>query len=200
MQPTNSLVIENLRTVFEGVRNDEVYALGTSWGKPRRGHPEATIAEHIKELEDNLDQMKWRFSDEDVWKLRILIHVHDTLKVHAMPRVPIEHPHSHASLAADFLEKYTDDVDLLNMVRYHDESFALYRQYDDKGCFDEERLDRLIERIKDWRLFLAFNIIDNCTRGKERDPLKWFISEVRKRIKTEVDDSWIIVVCNEKQT
>lgn len=184
--------IDNLRSVFDGVVADDLYALGVSWGKPRKGHPEATVAEHIKELEENLDQMKWRFSEEEVLKLRILIHVHDTLKIHAAPRVPIEHPHSHASLAADFLERFTDDEDLLNMVRYHDESFALYRQFEEKGRFDEERLDRLIGRIKDWRLFLAFNIIDNCTRGKERTPLQWFIAEVRKRIDPGVDASWIL--------
>jgi hypothetical protein len=184
--------LESLRSILDLITADELYRIGSSWGKPRKGHPEATIAEHIKELEDNLQEMAWRFSKEDAMKLRILIHVHDTLKIHAAPRVPIEHPHSHASLAADFLARFTDDEDLLNMVRYHDESFALYRQFEEKGKFDESRLDRLVTRIKDWRLFLSFNIIDNCTKGKERDPLKWFIAEVRKRMTTEVDEGWIL--------
>ncbi|MEZ6147211.1 MAG: hypothetical protein R3B91_17675 [Planctomycetaceae bacterium] len=40
---------------------------------------------------------------------------------------------------------------------------------------DEDRLRSLIERI-DWNLFLAFLIIDNCTAGKSREPLRWFLS------------------------
>lgn len=184
--------LENLRSILDYVIADDLYELGVNWGKPRSGHPEATVAEHIRELEKNLDEIKDRFSEEEVLKLRILIHVHDTLKVHAAPKVPIEHPHSHASLAANFLSKFSDDEDLLNMVRYHDESFALYRQFEEKGKFDQARLDRLIERIKDWKLFMAFNIIDNCTQGKDRKPLRWFIGEVNKRVNTGVNETWIL--------
>ena len=180
-----------LRFILESVTSNETYKIGVAWGKPRHGHPEATIAEHIRELEENLEQMKWRFSSEEICKLKILIHVHDTLKVHALPRVPIEHPRSHASLAAEYLAEFTEDQGLIDMVRYHDENFALFRQYEEKGRFDEARLKRLISRISDWRLFLSFNIIDSCTKGKDRKSILWFLREMKDRVDSGVNETWI---------
>ena len=35
----------------------------------------------------------------------------------------------------------------------------------------------LRETIQDWDLFNAFLIIDGCTEGKSRDPLRWWFAE-----------------------
>lgn len=183
---------KQLQGVFEAITNDDRYKMGIKWGEPRKGHPEGTIADHIAELEDNLTEMHPKLTDEEYWKLCILIHVHDTLKCHAQPRVPITHRYSHASLAADFLSEFIKDDDLIAMVQFHDESFALYRQFEEKGKFNEDRFLKLIATIKDWKLFLAFNIIDNCTAGKERKSLRWFIGEVRKKIDPGIDENWIL--------
>ena len=40
--------------------------------------------------------------------------------------MPITDPKSHASLARGFLATHCDDADLLAMLQYHDEPFALY--------------------------------------------------------------------------
>jgi hypothetical protein len=68
------------------------------------------------------------------------------------------------------------------MVQYHDEPFALWRQYKLKGRFNEERLATLLTGIRDWNLFLAFNIVDGCTEGKQRDSLRWLFRLVADRV------------------
>ena len=74
---------------------------------------------HIAELERNLEAFKAELSEDEYWKIRVLIHTHDTFKAEAEPGVSITHPRSHASLARAFLASLCDDADLLNMVQYH---------------------------------------------------------------------------------
>jgi len=99
--------------------------------------------------------------------LKLLIHTHDTFKGEAQQGVAITDHNSHASLARAYLQTFCDDPDLLAMVQYHDEPFALWRQFDAKGKYNQARFDALLSNIKDWNLFLAFNIIDGCTAGKD---------------------------------
>ena len=40
----------------------------------------------------------------------------------------------------------------------------------------------MLANIKDWNLFLAFNIIDGCTAGKEREPLEWLFRQVSGKV------------------
>jgi hypothetical protein len=80
---------------------------------------------------------------------------------------------------------YCDDVDLLAMVQYHDEPFALFRQFESKGKYNLERFNALLKAIRDWNLFLAFNIIDGCTAGKSREPLFWLFRETAGKVSSE---------------
>jgi hypothetical protein len=96
---------------------------------------------------------------------------------------------SHASLAKSFLAEYCPDNDLLAMVQYHDEPLAMYRQFQAKGSYNRERFNGLIAAIKDWNLFLAFNIIDGCTevnresrrRGCSARSMVWWRAISRRR-------------------
>ena len=112
------------------------------------------------------------------------MHTHDTFKGEAQPGVPITDSKSHASLARDFLAAHCPDADLLAMVQYHDEPFALWRQFDAKGKYNQDRLAALLSGIKDWHLFLAFNIIDGSTEGKSREPLVWLFKEIGAKVKS----------------
>src|SRR5207237_2755462 len=118
-----------MKDIVAKITRDPVYLRNIEFGEPRAGHPEGSVRAHIAELEANLETLKRRVSEAEYWKLKFLIHVHDTFKAEAEKGVPISHPRSHASLARDFASRYTDDDDLLNMVQFHDEGFALYRQY-----------------------------------------------------------------------
>jgi hypothetical protein len=166
------------KSAYQSIISDPRYQKNLDWGKPRSGHPEGTVRAHIAEIEQNLEILKPKLSETDYWKLKLLIHTHDTFKADSKHDVPIIDPKSHATLAKTFLAEFCDDPDLLAMVQYHDEPFALWRQAQFKGSYNQQRLASLIGNIKDWNLFLAFNIIDGCTAGKGREPLRWLFQEL----------------------
>ena len=182
--------MHDYQAIFDAITRDPRYLANLDWGEPRSGHPEGTIRAHIADLEQNLARLRDRLSESDYWKLKLLIHTHDSFKATAQPGVAITHPQSHASLARAFLAEYCDDPDLLAMIQNHDVSFALWRQLQHTGRYKEERLTKLLEAIADWNLFLAFLLIDGSTLGKSRDPLRWFFKEVEGKVSStfNVDD------------
>lgn len=180
----------NYEDILNRIRKDPAYEANLDWGKPRSGHPEGSIRKHIAELEDNLDRLKPRLSGEETGKLRVLIHTHDTFKPDARSGVAITDPRSHASLARQFLAKSVSDSDLLNIVQFHDEPFALWKKHRYGGDYTH-RLGRLLDLIEDWDLFLAFLIVDGCTAGKSTEPLDWFFGEINGRVESRVDATWI---------
>src|SRR5918992_4065175 len=113
------------RKVFEAVTADPRYLANLDWGESRPGHAEGTIRAHIAEIEPNLEALRGNLTDDAYWKLKLLIHTHDSFKAESQPGVPITDPKSHASLARAFLAAHCDDADLLAMVQFHDEPFAL---------------------------------------------------------------------------
>ena len=170
------------QSIFENIVNDPDYLENLDWGKPRPGHPEGTAKAHITDLENNLDAFKGDLTEDQFWKLKILIHVHDSFKAESQKKVPISHPKSHASLARVFLQRHCSESDLAQMVQLHDEPYALWRQLRHKGHFSQERLERLVATIEDWSLFVRFLLIDGFTAGKDRSPLQWVLAELAPRV------------------
>ena len=182
-----------MKSAVERVTSDPRYLKNIEYGKPRPGHPEGKVKYHIAELEENLEALKPHgISEEQYWKLKFLIHIHDSFKREATPDVRILDPKSHASLAREYASQFTDDLDLLNMLQFHDENFALWKQQHAAGAYDVQRFNKLLETILDWDLFLMFIIIDGSTKGKEQSKLVWFINEVRKYKETVVNEEWIL--------
>src|SRR5260221_4697638 len=180
------------REIFDAISRDPRYQQNLDWGEARPGHPEGTVRAHITEIERNLEALRPKLSDEDYWKLKILVHTHDSFKRDSEHGVPITHAASHASLARKFLSEFCDDPDLLGMVQYHDEPFALWRQFESKGKYNQERFAALLQNIHDWNLFLAFNIIDGCTEGKEREPLRWLFRQAAGKVQSQFTESDIL--------
>jgi hypothetical protein len=170
------------QAAFDAILKDPRYLKNLDWGEPRPGHPEGTVRAHIAELERNLESLRPKLRDEDSWKLKLLIHTHDSFKSEASAGVAITDPRSHASLARAFLAEFTDDADLLAMVQFHDEPYALWRQAESKGKCNAERFAALLRSIRDWNLFLAFCLIDGSTEGKSREPLEWLFREVAGKV------------------
>ncbi|MDQ2692407.1 MAG: hypothetical protein M3Y68_10275 [Chloroflexota bacterium] len=182
-----------MKDILEKVMADPRYRKNIEYGEPRPGHPEGRIKFHIAELEGNLERLVTRgISEEQYWKLKFLIHVHDTFKADATPDSPILSPNSHASLARKFAAEFLDDKDLLNMIQLHDVNYALWLQFDRRGSYNLQRLHHLLDSIQDWDLFLMFLIIDGSTPGKERSKLIWFLREAARFRKSKVDESWVL--------
>ena len=176
----------NYQVLFQAVTSDPRYLANLDWGEPRSGHPEGTVRAHIAEIEPNLEALRPRVREADYWRLKVLIHTHDSFKAESKQGVPITDPRSHASLARAFLASHCSDEDLLAMVQYHDEPYALYRQFQSKGDYSCPRIQALLAAIRDWNLFLAFNLIDGCTVGKSREPLRWLFQEVAGKVVSTV--------------
>jgi hypothetical protein len=81
---------------------------------------------------------------------------------------------------------------MLPMLQYHDEPIALWRQHVSKGKYNRRRLAALLTNIHDWDLFLAFNIIDGCTQGKDRDGLRWFFRQVAGKVASKFTEADIL--------
>jgi len=171
----------NYEFTLSQIKTDPRYLVNLDWGEVRSGHPEGPIRAHIAELEQNLERLRLKLTDEDCQKLLVLIHTHDTFKPNAKQGVSITDPRSHASLAREFLAEFCLDEDLLAMVQFHDEPYALWRKFGTADKLDEARLASFRAAISDWNLFLAFLIIDGCTVGKSRAPLEWFCAKVAER-------------------
>lgn len=182
-----------MKDIVEKITADPRYQKNIEYGEPRSGHPEGKIKFHIAELEENLEKLVPRgVSEEQYWKLKFLIHVHDTFKADATPDVLIMSPNSHASLARKFASEFITDEDLLNMIQLHDVNYVLWKQFKAMGSYDIERFQNLLDTIQDWDLFLMFLIIDGSTKGKERSKLIWFLQEVKKYKNTTVDEFWVL--------
>src|SRR5919197_2570861 len=107
-----------MREIITQIISDPRYLEIVEYGEPRSGHPEGKVKYHIAELAENLEKLaSHRISEEQYWKLKFLIHVHDTFKADAIPDEPIISPRSHASLAKKFASEFTTDEDLLNMIQ-----------------------------------------------------------------------------------
>ncbi|HLO17834.1 MAG TPA: hypothetical protein VK206_23590 [Anaerolineales bacterium] len=170
---------------------DPRYRKNIEYGEPRSGHPEGKVKYHIAELEENLEKLTARgISEDQYWKLKFLIHVHDTFKAESIPDSPINDSNSHASLAKKFASEFIADEDLLNMIQFHDVNFALWKQFASTGSYDVQRFENLLETIQDWDLFLMFIIIDGSAKGKDPTKTGWFINEVKKYKDTVVDEFW----------
>ena len=180
------------QTLFEAITADPRYQRNLDWGEARPGHPEGTVRAHIAEVDGNVERLRPKLSVTDYWRLKVLVHTHDTFKADAQHGVAITAPNSHASLARAFLADFCDDADMLAMVQYHDEPFALWRQVAAKGKCNQERLNALLTGIRDWNLFLAFNIVDGCTEGKGRAPLQWLFQQVEGKVESTFTASDIL--------
>ena len=178
--------------ILADIKDDDRYRHGIKFRvKGRR--KQSSVSNHITELEANLNQLSTRhkISEHEYWALMLLIHTHDTMKMHAIPHAKIKDMFSHSSLARDFAADYCRDEDLLQMIQQHEVPFSIYRK-ERKGQNVAEKLDELFGAVRNWRLFLMFIIIDNCISGGSRRPVYWIIEQANKRFATGIDEDWVI--------
>lgn len=182
-----------MEIIIDFIKADPRYLKNIEYGQPRPGHPEGKIKFHIEDLEANLETLRVKgISQQNYWKLKFLIHIHDSFKAEAEKSTPILGARNHATLAKEFAKRFTKDTDLLNMIQFHDENYKLWQGYLQTGLLDDKRFQNLLTTIEDWDLFLMFIIIDGCVKGKDYSKLTWFINEVRRHKATVVDSSWIL--------
>jgi hypothetical protein len=156
---------------------------GIEWGSARLGHPEGAVKFHIAHVLANVERVAT--SPEERRRLRLAALVHDSFKYRAPEgSARVGSDAHHGSIAAEFLEGFVDDDELVEVVRWHDEAFAawlgLVKRGDRRRA--EQRARKLVERLGPaLPLFQRFFRADNATEGKSPDSVEWFESVARKR-------------------
>lgn len=160
---------------------DPQWQEGAAWGEPRPGHPEGAIAAHIEEVLANIDREA--INDADRQRLRFVALVHDTFKYRVQRDRPRTGANHHAVIARRFAERYTHDVELLELIELHDVAYNAWLKGDRGGDWAaaEARAARLLDRLgPSLPLYLRFYRADTGTGDKSPTPLAWFEQLARR--------------------
>jgi HD domain len=163
------------------IADDPEWQEGVEWGRPRRGHPEGSVKQHIADVLANVEREA--SSPDDRRRLRLAALVHDSFKYRAPEAsAPVGSPGHHGTLAAAFLARFVDDPDLVQVVLWHDEAFAAAQQLRRrKKARAEQRIQALVERLgPTLPLYATFFRADNATGDKDQRSVEWFEGLVRK--------------------
>lgn len=185
-QATDPTGIRSLLPSFEPeselearVTADPALLEGLAWGEPREGHPEGSIAAHVDDLLELLDQ--WNEPAERRRSLRFIALVHDSFKGNVIEKLPKVGRNHHADRARRFAEGYTDDDAILLTIQHHDRPYALWRKMRRKGKLDVRGFEKMVSELPDLALFVRFVELDGSTEGKNREPIRWLRSELARR-------------------
>ncbi len=161
----------------ERIVRDPRWVAGASWGMPRPGHPEGQVGLHIVEVLRNLDRQQLQAGDRV--KLRLVALVHDSFKNEVDRTSPRTGDNHHAVIARHFVERFTTDLDVLEVTELHDEAYNAWSAGNRWGDWTRAsaRARQLIERLGPrLSLYLAFYRADNATGDKLTTPFDWFES------------------------
>ncbi len=145
---------------------------GLQWAHAAVGHPEPTVAHHVRAVLRNVDRAAVDARDRE--RLRLAAIVHDSFKylAHRLGQ-------PHGLLARRFLESYTDDVVLLELVEWHDEVYLAWRlgYHHNDFVLARRRLDMVIRRFGDEISFYhRFFVCDTFAGDKNPKVVHWFES------------------------
>jgi hypothetical protein len=161
--------------VEQRIAADPEWQRGAEWGAPRRGHPEGTVKQHVADVLANVDREAE--TPDERRRLRLAALVHDSFKYKAPEgSAPVGSPKHHGSLAAEFLARFVNDRELVEIVRWHDEAFAasLAYRHGRKGRA-EQRVKALVRRLGPaLPLYAKFFRADNATGDKDQRSVEWF--------------------------
>jgi hypothetical protein len=152
---------------------------GLGWGKPRRGHPEGSVAAHVEDLLRKLDDAGERGERRQL--LRFVALVHDSFKYQVDQRRPKHGENHHAMRARRFAERFTSDERLLSIIELHDRPYAVWRRRRRSRPVGVSGLEVMLERLPDRALFARFVELDGSTEGKSPEPLLWFQEALERR-------------------
>lgn len=152
---------------------------GLHWGEPRFGHPEGVVAFHIREVLDNIDLIP-SLPQADRERLRLVALVHDTFKFAEDRGRPRDWTRHHGVLARQFLEPYTNDLAVLDIIETHDDAFYAWLGARPGHTAPGARsLVGLLHRVGHClQLYYLFFKCDTQTGDKTQASLKWFEKNV----------------------
>jgi hypothetical protein len=161
---------------------------GMLWGQPRFGHPEGAVAYHVREVLDNISLIP-NLATADRQNLRLIALAHDAFKYaedHVRPRDWSKH---HGIMARRFMEQYTQESIVLDVVEMHDDAYYcwLYKHRDPCPRPLSQLLGKLGSRLQ---LYYLFFKCDTQTGDKTQGPLHWFEQEVKDISVVKIKPFW----------
>jgi hypothetical protein len=154
---------------------------GLLWGEPRFGHPEGKVALHVREVLDNVDRIEGLEADMRM-QLRLIALAHDTFKYAEDRNRPRDWLKHHGILARRFMEAYTDDTTVLDIIETHDDAYYAWLQTRHEDVMPDNHkksLQTLFARMGYCRqMYYLFFKCDTQTGDKTQAPLKWFEQNV----------------------
>lgn len=151
------------------------FVQGLYWGIPRYGHPEGEIYKHVREVLDNVERLAVDAHTRE--RLRLIAFTHDTFKHIEDKSQPRDWSKHHGPIARRFMEQFTDDKLLLDLIEHHDEAYYCWRaiQLYSQPEAGQARLQKLFDILHDdLQLYYLFFKCDTRTGDKNLAPLKWF--------------------------
>lgn len=153
------------------------FRFGLLWGEPRYGHPEGKVALHVREVMDNIHKLP-DVSASDRLRLRLIALAHDTFKYREDRGRPRDWSRHHGRLARDFMQQFTSDELLLDILETHDDAYYAWlssRSEQFRLENDSKTLEVLTDRFKsDLQMYYLFFKCDTQTGDKNQAPLRWF--------------------------
>lgn len=109
---------------------------------------------------------------------------HDTFKYkeHEMRKIHGRRADNHhALLAANFLANYTDDKDLIQIVKLHDEAYYCWKalRFHQMEQYESKLKQLLLDLGDNLQLYYLFFKCDTKTGDKNQEPLHWFERTVK---------------------
>lgn len=155
--------------------SDPRFVEGCLWGKPRNGHPEGEVINHIGDVLANVDKFSTPRNRE---KIRLIALIHDTFKYKVNLNFPKSGENHHGMIARHFAEEFISDKETLDIIQYHDDAYNSWRigsnKNDWKRAADRglQLINRLGDAIDD---YVVFYRCDNKTGDKMGDDYLWFV-------------------------
>lgn len=170
----NILLLETLMEK-EIMKTDELIK-GLMWGEPRPGHSEGQVVYHVKEIFDMINKKNYSATERELFRLIAL--VHDSFKYQVDLKKPKTGDNHHGWYARQFAGKFIQDENILEIIQWHDEPFNIHRCGKSK---QESRLETLLGRPIDWKMFIGFISMDYRTGDKNNDSADWFLQILKER-------------------
>jgi hypothetical protein len=150
---------------------------GLLWGEPRFGHPEGKVGIHVREVLDNVERIP-DLSPELRTQLRLVAFVHDAFKYQEDRSRPRDWSKHHGMLARRFMELYTDDSVVLDLLETHDDAYYAWLSVKNEQ-FRAEHPSKSLENLLDkmgycLQKYYLFFKCDTQTGDKTQGSIKWF--------------------------
>jgi hypothetical protein len=173
LKPENELEFALLRS--------SDFRFGLLWGEPRFGHPEGQVCLHVREVLDNIERLP---SELQLLRtqLRLIAFAHDTFKYREDRSRPRDWSKHHGILARRFLESYTKDIAVLDIIETHDDVYYAWLNSVSvhSASLSHKTLDNLHQRVGYcWQLYYTFFKCDTQTGDKTLASVKWFEREAK---------------------